>query len=142
MPDTIGRKVHLALAAAFLFLVPVSTFAKDPAFILLIGWALIRSPGTWRSYRVLLRDPIVPALVAWAAWETASLLWSPLPGEGVEELRVFRFLLIPLALWPVLDRAGWLVAAFLLGILSSSSVFRKRGPRANSRGPQGVRWEC
>jgi O-antigen ligase len=120
--DWIGHHVAVALALIYLFLLPLATAPKDWAFGLLTLWTLIRLPHTWRSYLPLLRLPIVWGPLAWVVWQATSLLWAQNLEQGWDELKVQRMLITPLLLWPILDRAPWLVMAALAGVLAQSGV--------------------
>jgi len=114
--DPIGHRVHAVLAAAHALALPLSTAGSSITFALLVGYAVLRLPNTWRCYTALLRVPIIWALVLWTAWMALSLTWSTDPRQGFEELWTMRMALLPAALWPVLDRAPWLIGAALVGV--------------------------
>ena len=114
--DRFGDRLHLALAILYLLLLPLATAPKDFAFGFLVFWAVARLHNTWRCYAGALRSPLLWTLLAWTAWQAASILWSSDKAEGLDELNAFRVLVLPWALWPVLDRAAWLIGAFLLGV--------------------------
>jgi O-antigen ligase len=120
--DPVGHDVHTGLAAAYLFLLPLATTPKDVAAGALLAWALIRLRRTWSGYTVLVRDRLLWLLAAWAAWHALSLLWTPDVAAGWDELQAFRVLVTPLVLWPILDRAPWLVGALLAGVLAQNLV--------------------
>jgi O-antigen ligase len=120
--DPVGDVLHLALAAIYLFLLPLATTPKDYAFAILLGCAVVRLPHTWSSYSVLVRSPYTWIVIAWSAWHSLSLLWSPRPAAGWDELQAFRVLITPLLVWPILDRAPWLIAALLGGVFATNVV--------------------
>jgi O-antigen ligase len=120
--DPVGHNVHTALAAVYLFLLPLATTPKDIAAGVLLVWTLVRLPRTWRGYPVLVRDGLLWLLVVWAAWHGLGLLWSPDAGAGWDELQAFRVLVTPLVLWPILDRREWLVGALLAGVFAQNIV--------------------
>ncbi len=115
--DPFGDRVQSALGMLAMFLLPLGTTPKEYAWIALAVCGVLRFPFIWRCYTVLLRDALAWVLLAWSAWRAASMLWSPDPVSGFDEFANFRALLLPLVLWPVLDRARWLIAAFLVGVL-------------------------
>jgi O-antigen ligase len=117
-----AHDVHTLLAATYLFLLPLATTPKDVAAGALLAWALLRLPRIWRCYAALVRDRLVWLLAAWAAWRGLSLLWSPDPGAGWDEIQAFRVLATPLVLWPILDRGPWLVGALLAGVFAQNLV--------------------
>jgi O-antigen ligase len=118
--DPIGHNIHTVLAAGYLSLLPLQTMPKDVAFAVLLAYALIRLPTTWRCYTALIRLPITWLLVAWAGWAALSLAWSADPRQGFDEFGAMRMLLTPVMLWPVLDRMRWLIGAALLGVLAQN----------------------
>lgn len=120
--DPLGHRIHAFMAAAYVLLLPLLTGGKDAAFILLAGYAILRLPNTWRAYRVLLREPLVWAALGWAVWQGLAILWSENPDEGLNSLKVFRVILTPLVLWPVLDRFVMILLAFLIGVLMANAV--------------------
>ncbi|NNF42140.1 MAG: O-antigen ligase family protein [Phycisphaerales bacterium] len=114
--------VHQWLAAFYVFTLPLQTAPKEIAFALLVLWSLIRIRSIWRTCVDLSRDRPGWLLVIWASWTALSLAWSQDPAHGVEELAAFRFLLTGFVLAPVLDRAAWLIVAFLLGVFVQNGV--------------------
>lgn len=120
--DPRGHAIHTVAAAAYCFCVTLVQAPEAISLLVLGVIALLRLRYTWRSYRVLLRSPVIIAFLAWSGWTLASLLWSRDPSEGLDELRDFRVLLVPAALWPVLDRVRLFVIAFLSGIAVQNLV--------------------
>jgi O-antigen ligase len=120
--DPVGHGVHTALAVTYLFLLPLATTPKDAASALLLAWTCVRLPHIWACYAPLLRDRLIWLLAVWSSWHALSLLWSPDPAAGWDGFQAFRVLVVPLVLWPVLDRAPWLVAAFLAGVFAQNLV--------------------
>jgi len=120
--DGVGHQIHTFLAMLFLGLLPISTAPKDFAFGLLLIWTLIRLPHIWRSFSSLCRQPVVITIVAWAGFFALSMAWSPDAGQGFDEFGAFRVLVIPLLLWPILDRVAWLIGAALLGVFAHNLI--------------------
>jgi O-antigen ligase len=133
--DPVGHNVHAALAAAYLFLLPLATTPKDVAAGVLLVWALVRLPHTWSCYTALARDTLIWLLAVWTAWHGLGLLWSPDAGAGWDELQAFRVLLTPLVLWPILDRRDWLVGALLAGVFAQNVVQLGQGLEILGLGP-------
>jgi O-antigen ligase len=138
--DPVGHQVHTVLAAAYLFLLPLATTPKEVAAGALVAWTLIRLPHTWSCYSALVRDRLLWLLAAWATWHAVCLIWSPDVAAGWDELHAFRVLVTPLVLWPILDRAPWLVGSLLAGVLAQNLVQLGQGleifglePAANDR---------
>lgn len=120
--DPFGHQLHTLLAMAYLLLLPLKSTPGDIAFGLLLAWTCVRLMHTWRSYRFVLRSPVVLMWFAWAAWQAISLLWSSDMHKGLDELGSCRVLLLPFMLWPVLDRLPWLIASALLGVFVQNCV--------------------
>jgi O-antigen ligase len=120
MRDPLGHQVHTGLAVLFMFALPLSTAPKDFAFGALLIWAIIRLPHTWRSYRAIITTPVLAAMLAWTMWHFITLLWSTDIRQGLDEIGAQRMFLLPLMLWPVLDRLPWLVAAALCGVAAQN----------------------
>ena len=138
--DPVGHQVQASLAAVYLLLLPLGTSPKDFAWGLLAAWSVVRLASIWRCYLALRRDPVLWLLAAWAAWHGLSILWSADRAGGLDELGAFRVILTPLFLWPVLDRAAWLIGAFLVGVfcmnagqLTQQLEWFGMGPAANGR---------
>jgi O-antigen ligase len=120
--DALGHQIHTVLAMLYLALLPLTTAPKDFPFGLLAIWTLIRLPHIGRSYAGLWRKPMVIALLAWVGWIALSMLWSPDPKQGFDELGAFRMMTTPLLLWPILDRLPWLIAAALFGVFAHNII--------------------
>ena len=118
--DALGHQIHTALALLFLFLLPLATAPKDILLGTLVVWTLVRSPHIWRSYRWVVFTPVAFALIAWSAWMLISLSWSLDVEQGFDEFGALRMLIVPLLLWPVLDRLPWLIAAAIAGVLAQN----------------------
>lgn len=125
--DPVGHRVHIALACLYAAMLPLSTGPKDIAFILLVGYALIRLPNTWRAYPAVLRWALVWATIGWTIWQGITILWSADPGEGLSSLRAFRVILTPLALWPVLDAVVLMIGSFLIGVFAANVIQLSQG---------------
>ena len=118
----IGDRIHATCAVLYLLLLPLATTPKDIAFIALCAWAMLRFPWTWRRYRDLGSDKLAWLLGAWALWQALSIFWSADPHQGFDELRAYRVVVTGLAIWPVIDRMVWMIAAFLLGTFLANAV--------------------
>jgi O-antigen ligase len=58
-------------------------------------------------------------LLIWALWSIVTVAWTPDLPRAAHELRYLRWLWIPLALWPVMDRRPALVRALCLGLTAA-----------------------
>ena len=115
--DPRGHHIHLALAAAFAFVLPLGMVpvAKDILLAGLVFFSLLRLPKIYRCYATLFLDPLLWLMLAWPAWLTLSFLWSPAPDQGFEEIRMIRTYLILSALWPVAYHFRIIAMAFIIG---------------------------
>ncbi|MDG1838731.1 MAG: O-antigen ligase family protein [Phycisphaerales bacterium] len=117
--DAFGHRIHIALAMAWAFFVPLVMipWAKDVALILLVGWSLARVLfGSVRyAWGPLFRMPLAWLITAWLVWTGLSILWSPAPVWGLDEYKAFRAFLIPILVFPVLFEFRKMLWAFLAG---------------------------
>ncbi|MDP7030124.1 MAG: O-antigen ligase family protein [Phycisphaerales bacterium] len=118
--DPFGHRVHMALAVAWAFFLPLLMipWAKDVALVLLVIWSIARVlfGGVRAAWGPIFSMPITWFISAWGIWTCLSLAWSPAPDWGLEELRAFRSFLIPISLFPVLLHLRRVVMAFLIGV--------------------------
>ena len=120
--DLIGHHVHVALGILYAMLLPLATAPKDIVWTLLVIWCVVRLPHTRVCYAPILRLRLVWLFLAWAGWHGLCCLWSSDPVAGLDEFGAFRVVVTPLVLWPVIDRAGWLIGAFLIGLFGQNIV--------------------
>jgi O-antigen ligase len=117
--DAFGHRIHIALAMAWAFFVPLVMipWAKDVALILLVGWCLARVlfGGVRYAWGPLFRMPLAWLITAWLFWTGLSILWSPSPMWGLDEYKAFRAFLIPISVFPVLFEFRKMLWAFLAG---------------------------
>ena len=117
--DPFGHRIHIALAMAWAFFVPLVMipWAKDVALILLVGWCLARVlfGGVRYAWGPLFRMPLAWLITAWLFWTGLSILWSPAPIWGLDEYKAFRAFLIPISVFPVLFEFRKMLWAFLAG---------------------------
>lgn len=134
--DPIVHHIHTGLGMLFLFTLPLATAPKEIAFVALLVCTCVRLPKTWRSYGTFLKAPVLIALITWVLWHVISLMWSLDPVQGWDEIRAQRMLVLPLLLWPILDRIPWLIGAFLLGVLAQNGAQVLQGTELFSRRPE------
>jgi len=89
------------------------------ALPLAVGF-LLGLPAYWRTMGAVLLQPIYFALVLWAIWVLASLLWTPDLDKGVWEFGTLRFFWVPVALWPAMTHRRWLIGALSAGFLATN----------------------
>jgi O-antigen ligase len=125
-PPTLGptvlQRLHLAAGCVFLFGLGLPVTGVEIAGVpLVLVWllTLLTSPRrrVLALYWPLLRSPALLLTFAFALWSLAALLWSPDRAQGLDELANWRWLWVPLALWPLLDRARALSAALAVGFV-------------------------
>lgn len=117
--DRPGYLLHLAFAwcACICLAGPTSVVevGAAPLFVT-TGLRLIR---TWRTTLDLLAQPHMLWFLAWACYSVLSLAWSPDPGRWETDLNALRWVLFPIALWPVVHHRRALLVAIAAGIIIS-----------------------
>ena len=101
---------------------------KDICLASLIVCSVARLHATRWVYQRLLRDSMFWIALALASVLAASSLWSPAPELGLHLIRTTRFLLFPLACWPIVDHAVSMVRAFLVGVVVLNVLQLVAGP--------------
>jgi len=112
-----GHAIHVALACLACFFLAWPPGFMELAWIPVSAWLLVRMV----EYRgVFGRPTLFPAtvlLVLWGCWQSLTLLWSPDYRSGGQEFVKLRWMVLIFALWPVMDRRGWLIASLAAGLL-------------------------
>ncbi len=118
--DSFGHPIHLALAMAYAFVLPLDMVPPAKDFVLggLLIFTLLRLPKIFRCYGPIWRDPLTWWIVSWPIWMSISLAWTPSLEFGAEELRAWRMILIPSLFWPVMQNYRMIIAAFLGGCIT------------------------
>ncbi|MBG83287.1 MAG: hypothetical protein CMJ40_01940 [Phycisphaerae bacterium] len=118
--DQFGHPIHLALAMAYAFVLPLDMVPPAKDFVLagLLIFTILRLPKIFRCYGPIWRDPLTWWIVAWPIWMAISLSWTPSLEFGAEELRAWRMVLIPSLFWPVMQHYRLLIGAFLAGCIT------------------------
>ncbi|MDX9911501.1 MAG: O-antigen ligase family protein [Phycisphaerales bacterium] len=119
--DELGTRVQLALAMLWCFFVSAPIAYVEFGGIPLLAFFLWRLPKSWRTLPSLLVQPHAIFLILWMAWLWASLLWTSTPPLAIEEAGAIRFAWVILAMWPVMDRRPWIIAAYALGLALAQS---------------------
>ncbi len=147
--DPRGSLVHLACAVAMCLLVSWPTSIVELAGIPLILALLIRIQHTRRVLLGIGRQPHMLIAYAVVAWLAITLAWSADRSQGLEELGAWRWLWVPIAIWPVIHRrllltriVAWGFAAgiasqwlHLLGTQTDLAIF---GPFVWDRDPARI----
>lgn len=100
--DPVGHLVHVALACLYAFCLGLSTAAETVAFVLLVGYAAVRLPNTWRTLTPWATSPVVVCVTALVAWAALSGLWVADRGDWRDALGALRGVLVIPALIPVM----------------------------------------
>jgi O-antigen ligase len=120
--DRYGHRAHILLALVHLFCLPLAHSPGAVTFAILAVYAISRLPHTWRCYTSLMRWPLTWLLPLLFVWYALSLLWSADRAQGIDELGAMRMLLLPLLIWPVIDRVLWMIWAVLAGVFAHNLV--------------------
>jgi O-antigen ligase len=112
-----GDRIHFTLAILYAWTLPFAPAPEGPLLIATVITSLLRLPQTYRLVPFLVRDVSLWLLFAWIGWTALSMMWTVNTPQGVEELRAFRAILIPIAIFPLLDRLPWLIVAAIIGAL-------------------------
>ena len=115
--DPVGDKIHTIFACIFMFCLPIDTVPSAVASAILIGYAVLRLPSTWRTITPALNSKIFMFLIAWAGWSVVTILWSSDKLVGLDHAKALRMVLLPVVLWPVMRHWNYLLVAFLAGVL-------------------------
>jgi hypothetical protein len=115
--DPIGDKIHTIFACLFMFCLPIDTVPSAAASAILIGYAVLRLPTTWRTITPALNSKIFMFLIAWTGWSVVTILWSSDRLVGLDHAKALRMVLLPVVLWPVMRHWSYLLIAFLAGVL-------------------------
>lgn len=117
--DPFGDRVHTILFVLWAITLPLGTipWAKDVFFGGLIVWSVLRMTVGHVDYAWagIFRSPLALLLMAWIAWSSLSLLWSPNATFGADQLGGLRMLIIPIVAWPVLRKWPLALNGFVFG---------------------------
>lgn len=116
--DRVGHRIHLLLAAGGCFFAGWETTFAEWAMLPVLICFLVRMTGQHRVLEPLAFDRVVRLWLAFGAWLGVSVMWSHASGpkEWLTDVQSMRFFVLPLILWPVLDRRAWLIGALVAGI--------------------------
>lgn len=113
--DGIHRHAIVACAAFFLLMGPTSV--TEIAAACLAAFSLVRLPKTWRTLESAFMRPVPIVLLAWTAWQCTTLIWSPNPRQGLDEIAELRWSLLLFCVWPAIRARKWMIAALAAGFL-------------------------
>jgi hypothetical protein len=137
--DTLGHTLHTALAATTCLTLAAPTTIAQFGLVPVFFCTLIRAVGIHPFLGVFARSLMAKLLMLWAAWLALSLLWTPDLAQGIDELSDLRWALLPVCLWPVLDRRPLLVRAIAAGFLCALVVQGIHAAWPSLEIP-GIRW--
>lgn len=120
--DPVGHRVHLGLAIFAMATIPLSSSLATISSTLLMGYAILRAPTLWRTWRTLPRNPCILLILALFAWLAISILWSPDSEHGIRLLRGSRYLLLVPALLPLMRHAHLLLLSICAGVFLQNAV--------------------
>lgn len=115
--DPVGHRFHLCLACLALATMLLSSSLASISSTLLIGYATLRAPTIWRTWRTLPINPVIFCALGFYVWLVISLSWSPDPSHGARLLRGSRYLLLIPALLPMMCHVNVLLWALVIGTL-------------------------
>lgn len=113
--DARGDRFHLAFALLWGVLIGGPRLCLEMAMLPLAGCWLVRLWYMRRAAMWPLFWPISLALVAWAAWIAASLLWTSDVTNGLRELSYMRHAAPLLLLWPAIAHRAKVIVAMNVG---------------------------
>lgn len=126
-----GVWAHGLIAGIVLAGLPGPTAVAEIMVALLVIFFFLRTPKTWRTLIHSLGQPIPLIILVWVAWQLISLLWSPNPQQGLDEIGSARWALLIPFLWPSIGwRRRWLtflIVGFFAGNLAQLSQFIWQG---------------
>lgn len=134
--DPYGDAVHTALGCVYLFCAGLSTATESIAFVLLVGYTILRLPNLWRGLAPIVAAPVAWALFALFAWAALSGAWAADAAQWRDALGGFRGLLIVPALYPI--RSAW---RLLLGSLIAGMTLQGAMQILQQLGLMSVRME-
>lgn len=137
--DPAGHAVHLVLAGLFCVFGGLATSTLEISAGILLVFAALRLPHTWRTYPPTLCTAIALSFAAWIGWNATTIAWSRNVVTGYEQLASSRMLLAVYALWPVIRHRRALALCLVAGMcvqlvgigLNAVGVIRHVGDELN-----------
>ena len=115
--DPVGHRCHLCLACFAMATILLSSSLASISSTLLIGYAALRAPTLYGTWRTLPLNPVVLCVLGFYIWLGVSLTWSPDPSHGARLLRGSRYFLLIPALIPMMCHVNVLLCALVIGTL-------------------------
>ncbi len=120
--DRLGIAVHLLGGMVLCFTLSFPYAVHEFMLPLVASASLIRITMTWRLLTHLFLQPVVLIALVFLAYRGLSLSWSADPAFGLIHLGEVRFMLLLLALWPIMEYRTLLIACYLAGMLVGNTV--------------------
>ncbi|MFG0328116.1 MAG: O-antigen ligase family protein [Phycisphaerales bacterium JB037] len=117
--DPVGYRLHLLAGISLCVAASGPISALEFALVGGVLASLVRTTMVWRTGWHLILQPVVLIAIAWGLWQLAQLARSPDTPRGWRELAEVRWILVFVALWPLMEHRRLLIWAwgggFLLG---------------------------
>lgn len=110
-----GDAIHLSIALAFCFCLGCPMFTLDLTSIILVGCLAVRCFFIRGSIAIAFTQFHVLAAFALFAWQACSIAWSHDRSAAIDQWGGMRFILIIVALFPILHYRALLSFAVALG---------------------------
>ncbi len=120
--DRPGLAVHLLGGLVLCFTLSFPYTVHEFVLPVVASASFIRITMTWRLLTHLLRQPIVLIALLWLGFRALSLSWTPDLEFGLIHLSEARFMLLLLALWPIMEYRTLLIGAYLAGMFVGNGV--------------------
>lgn len=120
--DRLGLRIHLFGGLLCCLTLSFPYGAHELVLPFAAAASLIRITMTWRLLFHMLVQPVVLVGLAWLAFRTLSLAWTPDRATGLIHLGETRYMLLILALWPLMEYRTLLILAYLAGMLVGNLV--------------------
>ncbi len=120
--DRPGLAVHLFLGLLACFTLSFPYAVHEWVLPIAAAASLIRITMTWRLLFHMLILPATLVGLAWLAFRALSLAWTPDPSFGLVHLSEARYMLLILALWPIMEHRTLLIGAYLAGMFVGNLV--------------------
>ena len=120
--DPIGHRIHLLLSMITMASILLSSSFASITSTLLIGYSIVRCNTLWGIWRKLPMTPVILSALALYAWLAISISWSTEPWHGARLLRGSRYLLLIMALLPMMCHARILLWSIVAGSLIQFSA--------------------
>lgn len=115
-----GHQLHVAAAIATCLAIALPMSFLEISAGILAAMLVLRLPATWRLYPALFTQPVMLAGGAFFLIQVLGLLWSPDPGDGLDDIDSMRWALLIPALWPLRHLRGWFIFCVILSFIAAN----------------------